>query len=100
MRTKAADIANRLDASENGQAPVTAKPAPARWPRVLDVNAAAEYLGVSPWTVGAWAAAGLLPVVEFPATPPREGERARQRLRRLLFDLRNLDAHVDKHRRG
>jgi hypothetical protein len=85
------------DATDSKHDNTTALP-PARWPRVLDVHSAAEYMGVSAWTIYAWRAAGWLPTVEFPATPAREGERPRDTLRRALFDLRNLDAHVDAHK--
>jgi hypothetical protein len=71
---------------------------PARWPRLVDDHGAAEYLGVSRWSVRDWVAAGKLPVVTLPATRPREGERHREALRRILFDLQNLDTFVEEHK--
>ena len=76
-----------------------AAPAPARWPHVMDVQTAAEFLSVSPWTVRAWAAAGILPVVAFPGTPAREGEAERAEMRRTLFLQTNLTSMADAHRR-
>jgi hypothetical protein len=64
-------------------------------PRLLDVVAAAAYLGVSVWTLRDWHAAGLIEAVDLPPLRPREGERPKRRLRRLLFDLRDLDSFVD-----
>jgi len=53
-------------------------------PRLLDVEAAAAYLGVSAWTVRDLDAAGVLSRVRVPL--PHGGE-----LRRLLFDREDLD---------
>jgi hypothetical protein len=64
-------------------------------PRLLDVNSAARYLAVSVWTVRDWVAAGLLVPVDLPALRPREGDRPKARLRRLVFDRAALDEFVD-----
>src|SRR5262245_12610778 len=64
-------------------------------PRLVDGRAAAAYLGVSLWTVRDWHAAGMLPAVDLPPLRPREGDRLKRRLRRLLFDLRDLDEFVN-----
>ncbi len=53
-------------------------------PRLLDLEATAAYLGVSPWTVRDLEAAGVLPRVRIPL--PNNGE-----LRKLLFDREDLD---------
>ncbi len=53
-------------------------------PRLLDLEATAVYLGVSPWTVRDLEAAGVLPRVRIPL--PNNGE-----LRKLLFDREDLD---------
>jgi hypothetical protein len=60
-------------------------------PRLRDVDAAGDYLGVSPWTVRALVAEGHLKPVRLPSVryPGENG-------RRLLFDVRDLDAAVDK----
>ena len=57
-----------------------------RWPRLLGVDLAAEYLGLSPKTIRN----GLARDAErpFPVKPKRYG-------RRVLFDIRDLDAYVD-----
>jgi hypothetical protein len=57
-------------------------------PRLLDLEAAATYLGVSPWTVRDLEAAGVLPRVRVPLPGGRE-------LRKLLFDKADLDRLID-----
>ncbi|HSB78103.1 MAG TPA: hypothetical protein VLM91_04900 [Candidatus Methylomirabilis sp.] len=52
-------------------------------PRLLDLEATAAYLGVSPWTVRDLEAAGILHRVRVPLP---NGE-----LRKLLFDREDLD---------
>jgi hypothetical protein len=53
-------------------------------PRLLDLDATAAYLGVSPWTVRDLEAAGVLQRVRVPLA--NHGE-----LRKLLFDREDLD---------
>ena len=57
-----------------------------RWPRLLGVEQAAAYLSLSPKTIRN----GLARDAErpFPVKPKRYG-------RRVLFDIRDLDAYVD-----
>jgi hypothetical protein len=57
-------------------------------PRLLDLDAAATYLGVSPWTVRDLEAAGVLPRVRVPLPGGRE-------LRKLLFDKADLDRLIE-----
>src|SRR5258708_25142254 len=57
-------------------------------PRLLDVQAAADYLSVSTWTIRDLEAAGELCRVRLPL--PGHGE-----VRRLLFDRHDLDRFVD-----
>jgi hypothetical protein len=58
-------------------------------PRLLDVSGAAAYLGgVSTWTIRDLHAAGRLPRVTLPLAGDRE-------LRRLLFDVRDLDRLIE-----
>ena len=64
-------------------------------PRLLDAAKAARYLGVSVWTLRDWHTAGRIPAVELPALRPREGDREKRRLRRLVFDVHDLDGFVD-----
>jgi hypothetical protein len=85
-------------ANENGQPLITVKPQPARWPRLLDDRAAAEYLGLSRWTIRDYIARGLIAVVDLPPLSAREGEQQRDTLRRVLIDLENLNSFVDEHK--
>jgi excisionase family DNA binding protein len=57
-------------------------------PRLLDVEAAARYLGISSWTVRAMVDAGTLRPVRLPLDGGRE-------LRRLLFDQLDLDRVIE-----
>ena len=57
-------------------------------PRLLDLQTAAQYLGLSPWTVRDLEAAGSVPRVRIPL--PHAGE-----LRKLLFDRHDLDWLID-----
>jgi hypothetical protein len=65
-------------------------------PRVLDATAAARYLGISVWTLRDWTANGLIEALDLPPLRPREGDRQKGRLRRLLYDVHDLDAFVDR----
>ncbi len=56
--------------------------------RLFELDAAAVYLGVSPWTVRDLEAAGTLRRVRIPL--PNGGE-----LRKLLFDRADLDRLID-----
>jgi excisionase family DNA binding protein len=56
--------------------------------RLLELQEAAEYLGVSPWTVRDLVAAGTIRRVRVPLAGGRE-------LRRLLFDKTELDHLID-----
>lgn len=59
----------------------------ARWPRLLCVEDAAEYLNISPKTIrNALSKSASSP---FPVRPKRFGKR-------VLFDIRDLDRFVDK----
>jgi hypothetical protein len=57
-------------------------------PRLLDLEAAASYLGVSPWTIRDLEAGGVLPRIRVPLPGGRE-------LRKLLFDKADLDRLID-----
>jgi hypothetical protein len=57
-------------------------------PRLLDLKAAAAYLGVSPWTVRDLEANGTLQRISIPLGPGRD-------LRKLLFDRQDLDQLID-----
>jgi hypothetical protein len=63
-------------------------------PRLLDLDAAAAYLGgVSVWTLRAWIADGHLRAVKLPSLT-RPGESSR----RVLLDVRDLDALIEQGR--
>jgi excisionase family DNA binding protein len=62
-------------------------------PRLLDVEGAANYLSVSPWTIRDLIANGTLARVRVPL--PRGGE-----LRRVLLDREDLDRLVHAWRDG
>lgn len=64
--------------------------------RLLNLKEAAQYLGLSYWTVRDYLLAGHLQAVHLPALAPREGERAKRQLRRVLIDRSELDAFVDR----
>ena len=57
-------------------------------PRLLDINEAAAYLGISSWTARSLADNGTLRRVRIPL--PHNGE-----LRKVLFDRNDLDALID-----
>lgn len=63
-------------------------------PRLLDMRAAASYLSVSRWTVRALIESGHLRPVRLPSVR-RPGEQGR----RLLVDVRELDAAIERWRR-
>ena len=66
------------------------KPAssPVSMSRLLDLQQAARYLGVSPWTVRDLEASGVIPRVLIPLPNGRE-------LRKLLFDRDDLDRLIE-----
>lgn len=64
-------------------------------PRLLNLRQMAEYLGCSYWTARDWVLQGLIPVVELPPLRPRDGDRPRKTLRRILVDRADLDVFID-----
>ncbi len=76
--------------------PAPSDRAPTLSPRLLDVHSAASYLSVTAWTISDWVADGHLVPVDLPPLRPREGDRRKLRLRRLLFDRARLDEFVDR----
>lgn len=67
-------------------------------PRLLSLRQAAVYLGVSFWSVRDFVLAGFLPTVQLPPLRPREGERRKANLRRVLIDQTDLDAFIEKRK--
>ena len=57
-----------------------------RWPRLLDIDTAAEYLSIAPRTLRN--RLGRKVDHPFPVKPKRFG-------RKVLFDIRDLDKYVD-----
>jgi len=68
-------------------------------PRLLNMRQAAEYLGCSFWTARDYILQGLIPVVNLPPLRPREGDRQRKTLRRVLVDRADLDAFIESRKR-
>jgi hypothetical protein len=67
--------------------------------RLVDLDTAANYLGVSYWTARDYVVVQrLIPQVDLPALQPREGERRRGGLRRVVVDLRDLDAFIESRK--
>jgi hypothetical protein len=75
------DGAENADKSRRSDTP--RQMSPKLCPRLLDVDAAGAYLGVSPWTIRDLHTSGRLPIA---------GDRE---LRRLLFDVRDLDRLIE-----
>ena len=65
-------------------------------PRLLSLHRGAAYLGCSYWTLRDYVLQELLPVVALPPLRPREGDRPKRTLRRVLIDRHDLDAFVDR----
>ncbi|MDQ3421210.1 MAG: helix-turn-helix domain-containing protein [Acidobacteriota bacterium] len=68
-------------------------------PRLLNMRQAAAYLGCSFWTARDYNLQGLIPIVDLPPLRPRDGDRARKALRRVLVDRQDLDAFIDARKR-
>ncbi len=68
-------------------------------PRLLNMRQAAAYLGCSFWTARDYILQGLIPVVDLPPLRPRDGDRARKTLRRVLVDRADLDAFIESRKR-
>jgi hypothetical protein len=67
------------------------------FPKLMDLQTAADYCSVGYWTIRGLVQAGKLPVVEFPKAD-EEGES----IRRVLIDREDIDHFVDglvRHRR-
>lgn len=84
-RKRAVPVEAGTKPKANGSALVSVAPIP---PRLLDLEATAAYLGVSPWTIRDLEAAGSLRRVRIPLENGGE-------LRKLLFDREDLDRLVD-----
>jgi hypothetical protein len=69
-------------------------------PRAFNLRQGAAYLGVSYWTLRDYVLAGLIPTIEMPALRPRDGERQRSNLRRVLVDREDLDRFLESRKVG
>lgn len=58
-------------------------------PRLLDADGAAQYLGVSVWTVRDLEASGYLPRVRLPLPGGKD-------VRKLLYDRADLDRLIER----
>jgi hypothetical protein len=58
--------------------------------RVLNLSKAAEYLGVSYWTMRDLVQAGIIATVKIPSVRAGDGRP----IRRILVDIRDLDAFI------
>jgi Helix-turn-helix domain len=67
--------------------------------RLLNMRQAAAYLGCSFWTARDYILQGLIPVVDLPPLRPRDGDRQRKTLRRVLVDRADLDAFIESRKR-
>lgn len=56
---------------------------------------AAQYLNLSYWTVRDYVLAERIPIVALPPLRPREGDKGKPSLRRVLIDRRDIDAFID-----
>jgi hypothetical protein len=63
-------------------------------PRLLDVVQAARYLGLSKWTIRGFVEQGVLKPVALPSV----NSAGPRRIRRILFDRRDLDVLVEAHK--
>ena len=59
-------------------------------PRLLSLDAAAKYAGISYWTLRGLVHAGHLPAVRLPSARARDGRNAR----RILIDRQDLDRFI------
>jgi hypothetical protein len=82
--------ANRASGEDRAPDDLTVDPLP----RLLDLNGAARYLGVSYWTVREYVFGGVLASVKLPCPRSKDGRP----LRRILIDRRDLDALIEANR--
>jgi hypothetical protein len=70
-----------------------ARPVAEVWPRLLGLAQAAAYVGLSPWTIRDYLAAGILKRVELPSA-------THGTTRRVLLDRADLDQLVEQSKDG
>ncbi len=73
------------------------------WPRLLNLEEAARYLGISPWTARELVNAGSIPVTSIPRPATARMHRRQpihDTLRRLLIDRCDLDRLVEQWKGG
>src|SRR5690348_1142441 len=63
-------------------------------PRLFDLKAAGEYLGVSYWTMRDLVLAGAVPTVKIPCSRARDGRA----IRRILIDRLDLDEFIERNK--
>jgi len=62
--------------------------------RLLNLRAAAAYVGVSYWTMRDMTLSGMLPVVRFPVPRAKDGRT----IRRVLIDRQDLDRLIEANK--
>lgn len=62
-------------------------------PRLLPLRKGAEYLGVSPYTLRDWLAAGIIPSVVIDLPTDQDGRKG-DRFRKVLVDVLDLDRFI------
>jgi len=68
-------------------------------PRLMSLKQAAEYLGISYWSVRDYALQGKLQTVTLPPLTPKEGDAAKRSMKRWLIERAELDAFVERCKR-
>jgi hypothetical protein len=89
MRSRNRPACERNESSPSSQGPS---------PRLLNLKQAAVYLGLSFWSVRDYVLAGLIPSVKMPGLQPREGDKPKQTLRRVLVDVQDLDRFIEQYK--
>lgn len=62
--------------------------------RLLDLRAAAAYIGLSYWTLRDMTLSGILPTVKIPCPRARDGRV----IRRVLIDRQDLDRFIEANK--
>lgn len=73
-------------------------------PRLLSLRDAADYLGVSYWTIRDWISDGVVARVRLPGSRLRNGKgklvspSTSHSMRKFLLDRRDLDKLIEEHK--
>jgi hypothetical protein len=91
---RAPDLTSAASSSVIDLSTVSKAAVPALCPRLLDLEAAGQYCGVSYWTMRDLVFAGEIPHVALPNPRARDGRT----IRRILIDRNDLDAFIDRNK--